>query len=178
MTRIHSLIARCKVIFQIPSEAELSLNFTVRYWVLLASNTTHTGLKTARCPGMSNRSPEFNIAAEIGAKIEIWNQTEKVYLEEYACLIDAGVTGACYGCLRCTSAPSRLDIVSRLLMAGWKKGRDHCAVFDGATQITFLAFFKRDTREIGWNAWLWALCSSVWKRETSKASTTKKNGLF
>lgn len=76
MTSIHSLIARCKVIFQIPLEAELSLNFTVRYWVLLASCTTHTGLKTARCPGMSNRSPEFNIAAEIGAKIEIWNQTE------------------------------------------------------------------------------------------------------
>lgn len=83
----------------------------------------------------------------MGAKIEIWNQTEPVYLEEYACLIDAGVTGACYGCLRCMSAPSRPGIVSRLLMAGWKEGKDHCAVFDRATQITIQAFFKRDMGE-------------------------------
>lgn len=79
----------------------------------------------------------------MGAKIEIWNQTEPVYLEEYACLIDAGVTGACYGCLRYTSAPSHPGIVSRLLMAGWKKGKDQCAVFDGEAQIMIQAFFKK-----------------------------------
>lgn len=63
------------MVCQIPPEAEPSLNF-IEFIERLGSFS----LKTALCPGMSNTSPEFNIAAEMGAKIEIWNQTEPVYI--------------------------------------------------------------------------------------------------